>query len=119
MKKVVLSTLGLLLYGSDVFAANFAVITSPPTILSLLVFLGGIGCLFLTLKILNLLRGGLLFKSWQIFMTGFIALVISQLVNLVHDFEIFLIPSYVVPAILTLAIGLFLYGILEAKKILE
>ena len=119
MKKICTINIAILLFSCNAFAANFAVITSPPTILSLVVVLVGIGCLIGVVKILSLIRGGLLFKSWQIFMTGFIALIVSQAVNLVNDFEIFSIPSFVVPALLTLAVGFFLYGIFETKKTLE
>lgn len=112
--------LGLLLLGSsNAHAANFAVITSPPTMLSAIVFLVGVGCLVGSVKILSLLRGGLLFKSWQIFLTAFITLVISQVANLIHDFEIFILPTFVVPSLLLLAIGLFMFGVFETKKTLE
>ena len=119
MRKILSLSLFFTLCSTNVFAANFAVITSPPTILSIVVFLAGIGCLFGTVKILSILRGGLLFRSWQIFMTAFVALAVSQLANLINDFEIFIMPSFVVPALLTLAIGLFLYGVFETKKTLE
>ena len=111
--------LGLLLLGGNAHAANFAVITQPPTLLSLIVLIAGVGCLFGSVKILSLVRGGLLFKSWQIFLTAFIVLSISQLANLVNNFEIFILPSFVVPALLVLTFGLFLLGVFETKKTLE
>ena len=112
--------LGLLLLSStNVHAANFAVITQPPTMLSAVLFFVSIGCLVGSVKILSLVRGGLLFKSWQIFLSAFVVLVISQIANLVNDFEIFIIPSFAVPALLLLAIGLFLFGVFETKKTLE
>ena len=112
--------LSLLLFGvPNVHAANFAVITQPPTMLSAVVFLVGVGCLVGTLKVLSLLKGGLLFKSWQIFMAAFIVLVLSQATNLINDFELFLMPTFAVPALLLLALGLFLYGVFETKKTLE
>lgn len=119
MKKIFALILFLTVCSTNVFAANFAVITSPPTMLSLAIVLVGIGCLVLVTRVLSLLRGGLLFKSWQIFLTAFIVLVVSQVANLVNDFEIFALPTYIVPAIVTLAVGLFLYGVFETKKTLE
>ncbi len=119
MKKNSLILSLLLLCTGNANAANFAVISQPPTILSLVVFIVGIGCLLGSVKILSLLRGGLLFKSWQIFLTAFIVLVISQAANLVNDFEILLLPTFVVPALLLLTIGLFLVGVFETKKTLE
>ncbi len=109
----------LLLLGADAHAANFAVITQPPTMLSAVLLLVGLGCLVGSVKILSLLRGGLLFKSWQIFLSAFAVLMISQLANLLHDFEIFMLPSFAVPALLLLALGLFMFGVFETKKTLE
>ena len=112
--------LGLLfLLTGNAHAANFTVITQPPTILSLVIFLVGVGCLVGSYKILSLVRGGLLFKSWQIFLTAFVVLSISQIANLVNNFEIFILPSFVVPALLVLTFGLFLLGVFETKKTLE
>jgi len=119
MKKINFILGILLLSSSNTYAANFAVITQPPTLLSVIVFLAGIGCLLGSMKILSLLRGGLLFKSWQIFLSAFIVLILSQGVSLVNDFEIFLMPSFAVPALLLLSIGLFLFGVFETKKTLE
>ena len=119
MKKIFTINILVLLASTKVFAANFAVITSPPTILSFVVFLVGIGCLLGALKVLALVKGGLLSKSWQMFLFGFIALIISQAANLMSDFEIYPIPTFVVPALLTIAVGLFLYGVFETKKTLE
>ncbi|HDL01888.1 MAG TPA: hypothetical protein ENH23_06620 [candidate division Zixibacteria bacterium] len=87
--------------------------------LSAIVFLVGIGCLVGSYKILSLVKGGLLFKSWQIFLSAFIVLIISQAANLINDLEIFILPSFVVPALLLLAIGLFMLGVFETKKTLE
>lgn len=109
----------MLLCGTNAHAANFAVITQPPTMISAVVFLVGIGCLVGSVKILSLVRGGLLFKSWQLFLAAFVFLIFSQVVNLVHDFEILLVPTFTVPALLLLAIGLFLVGVFETKKTLE
>ena len=119
MKKISFA-LGLLLVGStNAHAANFAVITQPQTMLSAFVFLAGIGCLVGAVNILSLVRGGLLFKSWQIFLSAFVVLIVSQIANLIHDFEIFMLPSFAVPALLLLAIGLLFFGVFETKKTLE
>lgn len=119
MKKNISILSLVLLSSTNAHAANFAVITQTPTMLSAIVFLVGIGCLVGSLKILSLIKGGLLFKSWQIFLSAFIVLIISQAANLINDIEIFILPSFVVPALLLLAIGLFMLGVFETKKTLE
>ena len=120
MKKIsILSLLIVLATSVSAKAANFAVITNPPTLLSLFVLFTAVGCLVGALKLLDILKGGQLFKSWQIFLIGFVALAISQTAILLHDFEILVVPNFVVPALLLVTLGLFLFGIFTTKKILS
>ncbi|UCG60601.1 MAG: hypothetical protein JSV52_09715 [Candidatus Zixiibacteriota bacterium] len=120
MKRIVgLSLVCVLLGSSTAFAANIAVITSPPTMLKFVVFGVVVGCLVASVKLLGVLKGGLLFKSWQIFMFAFAALGLAQLAGLLSDFEIFALPDFVTPALWVVVCALFLYGIFEAKKILD
>ena len=120
MRKLsVFGLFALLFSAGNAHAANFAVITSPPTLLSLIVFLGAVACLWGGLKVISLVKGGFLQRSWQIFLGSFIVLSLSQLLNLLHDFEIIAVPQYVVPALLTVTTGLFFYAIFETKKTLE
>lgn len=120
MKKILsISFVCVLFGGGQATAANIAVITSPPTMLKFVVFGVVIGCLVASVKLMAVLKGGLLFKSWQIFMFAFAVLGLSQLAALLKDFEIFALPEFVGPALWALVCGLFLYGIFEAKKILD
>ncbi len=120
MKKISICSLLIVLTTSvSANAANFAVITNPPTFLSLFVLLAAVGCLVGALKLLDILKGGQLFKSWQIFLLGFVALAISQIVSLVNDFEILIVPTFVVPALLLVTLGLFLFGVFTTKKTLS
>lgn len=120
MKKLsILSLLFILISAGDSVAANFAVITSPPTMLNMVVLFVAVGCLVGSFKILELLKGGQLFKCWQLFILGFVTLVFSQAGILLRDFEILAIPSYVVPALLVITIGSFLMGVFETKKTLS
>ena len=120
MKKIALLSLVLSVTGTgQAWAANFAVITSPPTLLNFFILLVAVGCLVGSFKVLSLVRGGKLFKSWQIFMLGFVVLALCQLAILLKDFEIFGIPGVVIPALLFLMSGLFLYGIFETGRTLS
>jgi hypothetical protein len=120
MRKILgLSVLSILATSSEATAANLAVITSPPTMLKFVVFGVAIGCLVGSVKLLSVLKGGLLFKSWQIIMFGFGVLAVSQLAALLSDFEVVNVPDFVSPALWVVVCGLFLYGIFEAKRTLD
>ncbi len=120
MKKIlILSAASVLITSGQAMAANLAVITTPPTMLKFVVFGVAIGCLVVSFRVLNVLKGGLLSRSWQVFMFGFALLAAGQLASLLGDFEIVNMPSFVAPALWVAMSGLFLYGIFEAKKILD
>ena len=119
MRKIaVLPALLVLAGAGSAQAANFAVITSPPTLMNFLILIAAVVCLTGSLKVVELIRGGLLSKSWQLFLGGFAVLVLAQLVTLANSLEIVNLPSFVVPALLILMAGLFLYGVHEAKRTL-
>jgi len=99
-------------------AANFAVITSPPTILNILVLLAAIGCVVIGLKVVELVRGGQLSKVWQVFIGAFVVLILAEGVRLAATFELIALPDLVTPAMMVVSIGLFLYGLLETKRVL-
>jgi hypothetical protein len=46
-------------------------------------------------------------------------LALSQIAALLSVFEVVAMPGFMVPALLVLMAGIFLYGILEAKRILS
>jgi len=120
MRKIFgITVLSVLALSSQAMAANVAVITSPPTMLKLVVFGVVIGCIVGSWKLLSVLKGGLLFKSWQVFLFGFGVLAISQLIALLNDLEILSLPDFVAPALWAVVAGLFLFGIFEAKKTLD
>lgn len=119
MKRNILSIAGLILLLSPAAnAANLAMIANPPTIFSMLLLIVAAAGLFGAFKVAELVRGGLLSKSWQLFIIGFVVLVLSQVASLLHDFEILALPSFVVPMMLVVMMGIFTYGVFEAKRTL-
>lgn len=119
MNKILLfSALGLLATVEQAHAANFAVITTPSALLNIFALGIAIGGVLGSVKILNSVRGGHLDKSWQIFAAGFAVLALGQVAWLCHAFQIIVLPPYVVPAFLVLAIGLLFYGVLATKRVL-
>ena len=119
MKKVFTLVTLLTVFGaSNLYAANFAVITSPPTLLNLVILFTAVACIAVSVKVLSAVKGGQLFKSWQVFFLAFIVLSLCQLASLLNDFEILAVPSVVYPALLLLSFALFFYGVFETKKTL-
>jgi len=98
-------------------AANFAVITAPPVMLSVLVlFAAAVGLVFCS-QVWSSVRGGSLSRIWQLFMVGLLLLLINRAIALVNDFQIAMMPEFLAPAILALMAGVFVYGMLEAKRV--
>ena len=120
MKRIFSIAISLVVVASaSANAANLAVITSPPTLLNAFVLLIAIACAVGSIKIFDLVRGGQMSKTWQILIVGFIVFAASQIANLCVAFEIISLPAYVVPALVVVALGMFLYGIFETKRILS
>lgn len=119
MKKLFLTALFTVGGVSTGQAANFAVVTSPPTILNILVLLFAFGCFFICFQVLSLVKGGQLSRGWQMFMFGFGLLALTQVAYLLTVFEIFAVPSLAMPVMMTLMVGLFLYGMYEMKRVLS
>ena len=105
--------------GSDVYAANLAVITSPPTMFSLFVLIIAGACLFGSFQVMGQVKGGYLSKSWQMFFSGFVFLAISQLASIASAMEFFSLPELFTPLMLLLMSGLFAYGVFSARNTLS
>ena len=119
MKKCLLLTVVLLAGLSEAtYAANLAVTAQPPTILNLLVFVAACVALFVSARVLGAVKGGHLSKSWQLFVVGFAILALCQVAVLLQVFEIIALPVWAAPALLVGSVGVLLYGLYEAKRIL-
>ena len=99
-------------------AANFAVITAPPTMLSILVLIFAGAGVVVCSQVWSSVKGGRLGKVWQLFMVGFALLLLSRLAELAATFEMVMVPELVTPALMVVMTGLFVYGLLEAKRVL-
>lgn len=119
MRKMILSSLILVAASAaPARAANLAVVTSPPTLLSLVLLGLAVACIVYSLKVLNLIRGGQLGKCWQLFIGGFLLLGLSQLAKLFNVLQIVSLPEFVAPALLAAMAGLFCYGVIEMRRAL-
>jgi hypothetical protein len=119
MRKSLLLAAAITLGWSEAsYAVNLAVITNPPTIFNLLVLLAACTALAICFRVMTAVKGGHLSRSWQLFVAGFAVLAVGQLVVLMGMFEVFAVPAWVGPALMVVWIGVFLYGVTEAKRIL-
>jgi hypothetical protein len=75
-------------------------------------------CLAGSLKIMSLVRGGLLSKGWQFFAASFGLLALVQLLALLQRLQVFDLPSFLLPACLVLMSVVFLGGIMQTKRTL-
>jgi len=99
-------------------AANFAVITAPPTLLNLGVLVLSMAAVVIGLQLLGVVRGGLLSRPWQIMVGGFVVLALGQIVTLLQTFEIVTLPIWVAPSLMVVWAGVFFYGLFETKRAL-
>jgi len=104
---------------SRVEATNFALITSPPTLLNLAVLLLAAAGVVVGLQLLKVMKGGFLCRAWQVLVAGFGVLVLGQASILVQTFEIAALPVWVTPALTVIWAGIFFYGVFETKRILS
>ncbi len=118
-KKLMIGLIAILALRTTAHAANFAMITSPPTMFSFFVLVIAGFCLFGSFQVWNQVKGGLLSRSWQMFLLGFVLLAVSQLLSVLTSMEIMVLPGYVVPGLLTLMAGVFLYGVYNTRKTLS
>ena len=103
---------------SEAHAANLAVITSPPTLLNIVVLAGAVVCTLGAYRVIGLVRGGLLSRSWQFLAGGFAVLALAQLLSLIGALELVALPAFVVPTLLAVMAGLIAYGVYEVARTL-
>jgi len=99
-------------------AADFAVITTAPGALNVLVLVGAVIGMFGAHKVQEAVRGGLLSKCWQAFAGGFLLLALAQVLSLAESLQMVSLPSLVIPALWTLMVAGFAYGIFLARRTL-
>lgn len=118
LKSLKYSVLLLVATTTEAHAANLAVITSPPAMLNLVILIGAAFCMIGAAKILSLVRGGQMTRSWQMFAGAFGVLTLCQIALLGHLLELLVLPTFVVPALLMGMVTLFAFGIFEMKRVL-
>jgi hypothetical protein len=105
--------------GGRAEAANLTVIVSPPSLMSLVVLGLAVAGVVFGLQLMKVVKGGFLFRAWQVFVAGFALLALSQLSSLIRATEIAAIPLWVPQALMVLWAGSFFYAVFETKRALS
>lgn len=109
----------VLVGGESAHAASFIALMQPSSLLNLTVLGLAVACALGSFRVLSLVRGGMLAKSWQLFLAAFVVLGASQLMSIFNAIEMFSAPSFLVPMMYGCMAGLFLYGIFETRRTLS
>lgn len=118
MKRSVILALIVALWAGDTYAVNLAVITSPPTLLNVVILILAFAGVIIGLQLLGLLKGGYLSRAWQIFVAGFGVLALCQITILLQTLEIVTLPAWVSPALAVVWAGVFFYAVFETRRVL-
>ena len=117
--KHIFISLGLVLFtGRSAWAGSAPGIYSTEGIVHLILLLCAIVGLIWSLKILSLVKGGMMSKSWQMFVLGFCFLVFAQLMALGESAGMFFLPSYIKPSLYLLMAITWLIGLYHTRKVL-
>jgi hypothetical protein len=121
MKRIIVSTLLVVtpaLASAQESNPPVAVTGAPPLLLTIVVLALACACAVFCFQVLTLLRGGQLSRSWTLFTAGFAVLALSQFAVLLNGFGVIPSTRYIVPALLILMSGLFIYGLYDTKRVL-
>lgn len=121
MKTKLWSLCALLLAGNAAAQEAPTVVLAPaqPFLMTILLLGAAVGCLVFCIQVFTLVRGGQLGKSWLFFAGAFLLLASSQVIILLAGFGVVMNNPWLVPAVLAGMTGLFIWGLLETKKVLS
>jgi len=123
MKKVssimmMMLALGLLAVKPAFAAFDVERISSTSAIINIVVLLFAVICLVWALKIMSLVRGGLISKSWQMFTLGFCFLIAAQILVVMQEAEFLILPGYFATSLYLVMTITWLMGLYQARKVL-
>lgn len=100
-------------------AAQLGLLLTVPSLFDEAILIVAVIALLGAIRVYGSVKGGLLAKSWQFFVLGIICLVIAQLFQLADTAGYFQAPELLRPVTLTAMAGLFLLGVLKARRTLS
>ncbi|MCH7879721.1 MAG: hypothetical protein IH914_10465 [candidate division Zixibacteria bacterium] len=109
-----------LVLGAPTSANAFEVglLLTVPALINELLLLVSVIAVFVALKVYQLVKGGLLAKSWQFFFIGLICLALAQFITFSGNAGLFAAPEVAQPLLLLVMGAFWLYGALKAKQAL-
>jgi len=110
--------LNLIMSGSAEASISTENLYDTGSMINLVLLLCALVCLVWSLKILSLVRGGLLSKSWQMFVLGFGFLLLAQVIMIAESVNLFSIPAFIATALYLLMGLTWLVGLYQTRKIL-
>ncbi|MCP4706796.1 MAG: hypothetical protein GY865_19535 [candidate division Zixibacteria bacterium] len=99
-------------------AVNTEVLFSISGIADMVLIACIVVCLLWSMKIMSLVRGGLMSKGWQMFTLGFVFLLLARLMVLSGMINLFVVPEYVATVFYLLMTVTWLIGIFQTKRTL-
>lgn len=96
-----------------------AVAATPPLMVTIVLLLCACACVAFSVQVFLLIKGGQLSRSWLILTFGFVILALTQVVTLMSGFGVFTANRYLIPSLLVVMTGLFIYGLYETKRALS
>ncbi len=103
---------------ASVDAVEIGLLLTAPALINEALLIVSLIAVFVALRVYQLVKGGLLAKSWQFFFIGLLCLALAQIITFSGNAGLFTAPDLAQP-ILLLVMGVFwLYGAMKAKQAL-
>ena len=119
IKILLLPFLVVVLAGNTAYASiQLEDFYSTSSIFNITLLICALICLMWSLKIMSLVRGGLMSKSWQMFVIGFGFLVIAQVFVIGENAQLFLLPGYIISVFYLLMAVMWLIGLYKTRRVL-
>lgn len=99
-------------------AVELGMLLTVPALLNEVLLIISLIAVFVALRVYQLVKGGLLAKSWQFFFIGLLCLALAQMITFFANAGLFVAPELAQPVLLLAMGALWLYGALKAKQAL-
>ena len=103
---------------ASVDALEIGLLLTAPALINEVLLIVSLIAVFVALKVYQLVKGGLLAKSWLFFFIGLLCLALSQIITFSGNAGLFVAPELAQPILLLVMGVLWLYGAMKAKQAL-
>ncbi len=99
-------------------AVEIGLLLTVPALINEVLLIVSLIAVFVALRVYQLVKGGLLAKSWQFFFIGLLCLALAQITTFAANAGLFVAPELAQPILLLVMGALWLFGALKAKQAL-